>query len=176
VNALWRSGAAGLVAALVLSACAVPSAGPGIVSAREPILAPDGILAGETGMTVSFGRAQDGAVTAVTKLVGAPPARTTAMPECGAGPVQAVSYPGGLTLNFDEQGFAGWVASAGARSWRGPGALRTGMGRTEIAALPGASFSQTSLGTEVEVGDVFGLIGPDDTLQVMFAGVTCFAR
>jgi hypothetical protein len=125
---------------------------------------------------ISFGRARAGAVDAATKLVGAPPSGTRTLSECGAGPVQAVSYPGGLTLNFTGGGFSGWVAKSGSRSWRGPGPLRTGMSRNEVAALPGASFRQTSLGNEVEVGNVFGIIGDDGTLDVMFAGTTCFAR
>jgi hypothetical protein len=165
--------AGALAAALIVAGCATSPSGP---AGPEPLLGPGGILAGSTGQEISFGRARDGAVTAATKLVGAPPSETIALQECGAGPVQAVVYPGGLTLNFTARGFEGWVAQQGRRSWRSSTGLRTGMSRDEAAALPGARITRSSLGEEIAAGDVFGLIGEDGTVSVLYAGITCFAR
>jgi hypothetical protein len=165
-----RRGAAGL--ALLLGACAAPVAAP-----RAPapglVLDPEGLHPAGSALRVDFGRAEAGAVAAVSRLLGTGPVETTAMQECGAGPVKAVSWANGLTLNFQNGTFLGWVSQQGRGA---PSATASGLGPgTARAALQGARFEETSLGTEFAAGGVFGLVEGGE-VRLIWSGVTCFFR
>jgi hypothetical protein len=158
--------------ALLLGACAAPAAetqgpGPGLVLDAE------GLHPAGSALRVDFGRAEAGTVAAVSKLLGAEPVETAANAECGAGPVKAVRWANGLTLNFQRGTFLGWVSEKGRGS---AAATSSGLGPgTARAALQGARFEETSLGTEFEAGGVFGLVEGGE-VRVIRAGVSCFFR
>lgn len=92
------------------------------------MLAESGVLAGATGQEVSFGRARDGAVAAVTRMVGRDPQVVRAGLACPGGVSESVTYAGGLTLYFTPEAFTGWAVDADGRAWRrAPGTgLRAG--------------------------------------------------
>ena len=158
--------------ALLLGACAAPAA-----ETRAPaaglVLDAEGLRPAGSALRVDFGRAEAGTVAAVSRLLGAGPVETATIEECGAGPVKAVRWANGLSLNFQEGTFLGWVSGKG----RGAAATTSsGLGPgTERAALQGARFEETSLGTEFEAGGVFGLIEGGE-VRLIWAGVTCFFR
>jgi hypothetical protein len=152
----------------------------GCVTAAEAPIAPrglygdaEGLQPAATPLRIDFGRAEAGTVAAVTKLLGAGPVETVALEDCGAGPVTAVRWENGLTLNFKRGTFLGWVsqeargAAVTTPAGLGPGSLR--------AAVAGVPISQTSLGAEFEAGGVFGLL-EGDRVGPVWAGVTCFFR
>ena len=150
----------------LLAACApvAPDSSPGLTLDAE------GIQPAGTPLRVDFGRAQDGTIAAVSRLMGRPPAQVVANPECGAGPVTAAVWPGALTLNFQDGTFLGWV-SEGA----GPAATTGIAPGVPRAALPQATFTETSLGTEFATDGVFGLL-EGDRVALVWSGVTCFFR
>ncbi|MDH3262867.1 MAG: hypothetical protein OEM24_02590 [Paracoccaceae bacterium] len=163
---------AALTLALLLGACAAPMAS---TSAAAPglVLDAEGLRPAGSALRVDFGRAEDGAIAAVSRLLGAGPVETAANAECGAGPVKAVRWANGLTLNFQRGAFLGWVSETGRGT---AAAASTGLGPgTARAALQGARFEETSLGTEFEAGGVFGLVEGGE-VRLIWAGVTCFFR
>lgn len=158
--------------ALLLGACAAPAA-----ETRAPgqglVLDAEGLHPAGSALRVDFGRAEAGTVAAVSKLLGAGPVETAANAECGAGPVKAVRWANGLTLNFQRGTFLGWVSEQGQGV---PARTASGLGPgTAQAAVPGAQTRATSLGTEVETGGVFGLVEAGEVRRI-WAGLTCFFR
>jgi hypothetical protein len=123
-------------------------------------------------LRIDFGRAQVGVIETVSRLLGERPDEVVTNTECGAGPITAAAWPGGLTLNFQDGSFAGWVNTdpdlvAG-------GGFRPGQPRLE---MPQASFSVTTLGTEFSRSEVYGLLTDDDAaVRLLWAGTTCFFR
>jgi hypothetical protein len=92
---------AAVALAFALSACAAaPEA------ERAPAFAPDadGIALVGSPLRIDFGRAQAGAISAVTRLEGRGPAGTTAC----AGGVSAARWDSGLALHFRDGAFLGW--------------------------------------------------------------------
>lgn len=164
--ALLLAGCGGLPA--VMQAPSDPTSAP-----PELELAPDGLnVRGTDGLVISYGRAMPGVVEAVRRVIGSPPSDPETNSECGAGPVTAVSFPEGLTLNFQNGAFAGWVANTPAAGETASG-LSVGDGRD---ALGGAATAQTSLGEEAESGGVFVLLDDAGSVDLMWSGVTCFFR
>ncbi|MEM1272596.1 MAG: hypothetical protein AAGF88_02200 [Pseudomonadota bacterium] len=129
-----------------------------------------GIQPAGTNLRIDFGRAQDGVVDTASQLFGAVPDRITEQSECGAGVVTAASWPG-VTLNFLDGDFRGWVLAAPGLSAEG---LTVG---TPRAAINGVTFRETTLGTEFGRNGVFGLILPgEDDVSLLWSGVSCFFR
>ncbi len=167
-----------VLAGVLLAACDVgglPRPGvPGIeaptsaalILSREGLTVP-GAAAGE----ISFGRAMPGVVEAVRRLKGAPLGEPQTNAECGAGPVTAVRFRDGLTLNFMNGAFLGWVADA-----PGAGAAPTGVKVGDTWPPPGAAVQETTLGREAEVAGVQALSRDGWQVDLLFAGVTCFFR
>lgn len=99
-----RGGAVALV--LAFSACAAaPEA------ERPPSFTPDadGIAIVGSPLRIDFGRAELGAVAAVSRLEGEAPRQTVL---CGDG-VRAVRWASGLSLHFREGAFLGWSVADG---------------------------------------------------------------
>lgn len=160
--------------ALALGACAAPATGPEPAGpAPGLVLDAAGLRPADSALRVDFGRAEDGTVAAVSKLVGARPVETGVNADCGAGPVKAVRWANGLTLNFRRGTFLGWISQPG----RGAAArTASGLGPgTPEAALSGARIRRTGLGTEFDADGVGGLIEAG-TVRLTWAGVTCFRR
>ncbi len=79
----------------------------GIAAERQngvPGFAAQGIDVGSTGLEIGFGRAEQGAIAAMTRLTGSQPQR-------GATPCPAVTsarWPDGAVLYFESGTFVGW--------------------------------------------------------------------
>lgn len=166
----------GSVLAAVLALAGCVAAGP--EPARGP--APQGLFLDGAGiqpagspLRVDFGRAEAGTVSAVTKLLGAPPAEVLADAACAGGPMTAVRWSNGLSLSFRRGTFVGWHAAEGRGRPAG-----TAAGLVPGAPPPeGAAPRQTPAGQGVDLGGgVFGLTGGDGTLAVIAAGETCTYR
>ena len=128
-----------------------------------------GILAGQTGLEVSFGRTLDSAVGSVSLLAREKPAQTDARPDCGPGRVQVVRYASGLSLVFRDGALRGWSVSGGETA-PAPNGVRIGQTRAEVAALAGdASIS----GDALRMGGMTGRFGADGRLAALWAGQVC---
>ncbi|MDF0596464.1 hypothetical protein [Psychromarinibacter halotolerans] len=127
-------------------------------------------------LRIDFGRAQDGVLTAVTRVLGAPPANSMTNPECGAGPLQIVQYDR-ITLLFQTGNFVGWttddprVAAANG--------LSAGVTRAQLENGGYGPFQPTTLGVEFEADGIYGLLPDNDAatpIDTLWAGTTCFFR
>jgi hypothetical protein len=89
-----------LAAPFALAACG--GANP---AQRAIAYVPDklGIGLVESGLRVDFGRAREGAISAISRLEGTGPES-----EAPCGPVGAVTWPSGLTAYFQRGAFLGW--------------------------------------------------------------------
>lgn len=159
----------------VVAACGT---GSGDTSGGPQRIRPDagGIAIQNTDLRIDFGRAEAGAVAAVTKVLGSQPQERTVNRACGAGPVAVVRYPQ-IDLLFQDGAFRGWVTrSTGTTTANG---LAPGMRRNQLPEASFGPFRTTSLGVEFDSGGVFGLLpdgGADTPVQYLWAGVSCFFR
>ncbi|MCF8505738.1 MAG: hypothetical protein K9G59_12570 [Caulobacter sp.] len=178
---------------LALAACDKPAATPAAPAEPAAPAAPatpamplklaltgDGLtVVAETGSTQLLAFSRDKVQTLVTMTRVEPaPGVESVNSECGAGPLTFVAWPGGLTLLFQEDRFAGWtVDKPGLTTMDGIG---VGSTRAELlAARPGATVEESTLGTEFAVADMGGLFdgkGPDAKIDTLWAGVTCMFR
>ncbi|MBF9060766.1 hypothetical protein HKCCSP123_16415 [Rhodobacterales bacterium HKCCSP123] len=158
-----------LAASALLAACVSTPSEP-----EQPALTLDsrGIQPTISRLRIDFGRAQVGVVDTVTRLLGEGPVQVSTNAECGAGPVTAAAWADGLTLNFQNGDFVGWVNTD--PDLPTGGGIRPGQPRLE---LPQVSFSITSLGTEFSRSEVYGLLTEnDEAVRIVWAGTTCFFR
>lgn len=148
-----------------------------VTTPREPeppvlVLDGGGMLPNAGPLRVDFGRDQTGVIDTVSRLLDEPPVSVTTNSLCGAGPVTAARWDDGLTLNFMDGAFVGWTSSD--PEFPVAGGFVAGQPRLE---MPQVSFQVTSLGTEFNRGDVFGILTEDEAeIGLMYAGVTCFFR
>lgn len=102
--------------------------------------------------------------------------------ECGAGPMTIAQLPGGLSLLFQEERFAGWSADG-----REPNIAATASGiaagvstRAQLeAAYPDLGVEESTLGREFSGGGLGGLLdgdGPQARVTALWAGTTCMFR
>lgn len=181
---------------LALAACDKPAATPAAPAAPAPAAAPaapatpamplklaltgEGLtVVAESGSTqlLAFSRDKGQTLITMTRVEPAPGVETVNS-ECGAGPLTFVEWPGGLTLLFQEDRFAGWTMDkAGLTTMDGIG---VGSTRAELlAARPATTVEESTLGTEFAVADMGGLFdgkGPDAKVTHLWAGVTCMFR
>jgi hypothetical protein len=163
-----------------------PPSGPAPVATGQASVALDAggllIVMKDTGSTrmIDFGLPKDRTVAIVTNVAGAPTPESTNS-ECGAGPVQFIAYPDGLTLLFQEDRFVGWSLdkdAAGKQSTMS--GIGVGSTRSDLAAAySGVQVSETSLGQEFSAGGLYGVLdGPDGAakIEVMWAGTSCVFR
>lgn len=162
--------AASLLAAALLAGCTLGTPAPEPAAPPPAGLTPDaeGLQPAGTTLRIDFGRAQPGVIDAVTRLLGEGPASVTRNGECGAGLVTAARWTNGLTLNFLEGDFRGWVVDA-------PGQPVAG-GLSVGAQAPGVPLQDTTLGQEFQSGGVFGLVQDGATIDTLWSGTTCFFR
>ena len=155
---------AGWLAVLALSACG-PAPPPQIAG-----LVPDsgGLQPAGTNLRIDFSRAEAGAIDTVSRILGARPSEIVDQTECGAGPVRAVRWQSGLTLNFQDGDFVGWVVDA-------PGHIVAGGYQVGMEA-PDLALHRTSLGHEFAAGGVFGAAQEDATITTLWSGTTCYFR
>ena len=143
------------------------------------------LTAGQPGLHPSsayaFGMPRAAIVAAVAAIRG-PATDEGANEECGAGPMQFTNF-GPLVLNFQEGRWVGWSLAGPPASpplktdWDlGIGSPRADLDDGDRAQ---AQISQTSLGTEFSVGDIFGVLsgsGANATVTHMWAGLACNFR
>lgn len=203
MNTLRTSAA--VVALLVLAACgqasqpadAPPADAPPPASAPPPS-APAPAATGKTalsldpaGLTVvivdtgstrmlDFGLPKAQTLEILGRVAG-PLGAETLNSECGAGPMEFVAAPGGLTLLFQDDRFAGWSVdrqSAGKQSTMN--GIGVGSTRSElVAAFAGVDVQETSLGQEFSAGGLSGVLsgpGADAKIETMWAGTSCVFR
>ncbi|MBO6603962.1 MAG: hypothetical protein JJ938_09645 [Roseicyclus sp.] len=166
----------GLAAAgLALTACApggIPERAATTPTPRSVTLDEGGVQPSGTPLRIDFGRAQDGVIETMTRLQGAAPVEIARQTECGPGPVTAARWQNGLTLNFLDGDFRGWTMTGPDLST--PQGIFAGMARAD---LPGADFSETSLGTGFRAGGIFGILDERGSeVRMIWAGATCFQR
>ena len=148
-----------------------------VTTPREPepptlVLDGGGLLPSSGPLRIDFGREQTGVIDVVSRLLDEAPVSISTNTECGAGPVTAAMWEDGLTLNFLDATFAGWTSSDPA--FPVAGGFVAGQPRLD---MPQVSFQVTTLGTEFNRGDVFGILDDAETqIDLMWAGVTCFFR
>jgi len=100
------------------------------------------------------------------------PVEITTVEECGAGPMTIARWEGGLSLNFIDEDFRGWVSSDPTLPI--DGGFIPGQARTE---MPQVSFQVTTLGNEFNIGPVSGLLDETESaILLMWSGATCFFR
>jgi hypothetical protein len=92
----------------LLTAC-----GPQDAPRLSYTLASDGVNVTGTGLSISFGRAEDGARSALAKLAG-PEREVTVRPGCGT----AVRHLDGLVVIHGDGVFVGWIAADGRSAGR----------------------------------------------------------
>ncbi len=125
---------------------------------------------------IDFGRAEAGAIAAVTKVLGAAPVSRTDNAECGAGPATLVKYDR-IDLLFQGGAFRGW-STDDPRTAAANG-LSAGITRRQLEGGGYGPFEATSLGVEFSAGGVSGLLpdnAPDTPVQMLWAGTSCFFR
>ncbi|WP_071673791.1 hypothetical protein [Nioella nitratireducens] len=142
---------------------------PGAEGPAPQGLTPDagGLQPASTDLRIDFGRAQEGAIATVSRLLGAQPTDITTMADCGD--VTAAYWADGLTMNFVDGDFRGWVLTE-------PDLTAAG-GLTVGDMPPAVQMENTTLGQEFEVGGVWALVeetGP--AITTLWSGRTCFFR
>lgn len=165
-------GIAALGALVILAGCATAP----MVSRDTPSieLTETGLGPAGSPLQIDFGRAQQGVLDAVTALQGEGPRDAGVNGECGAGPVFAANWDNGLTLNFQNDRFLGWVVQAPFKAGYPAGATPLG---TAEADLAGITLEDTTLGKEFFGGGMWHLV-EEDRAQVttVWSGLTCFFR
>ncbi len=165
-----------LVLLAVLAGCSATLAP--VAKMRAGGLVPDdsGLQPAGSDLRIDFGRDKTGVVEAVSRVLGARPVSDVVNAECGAGPVNTVSWAG-LDLTFMDGDFLGWIVDDAALTVAG--GLRIGQTRAALEAAGAGPFRETSLGVEFESGGVFGLLdagGGDAPVTLLWSGLTCFFR
>ena len=164
-----RSVAILLAAGLVLAGCAT--------APEEPEVPPftltgTGIDPTISRLSIDFGRAQVGVIDTVRRLLRERPVEVVTVAECGAGPMTIARWENGLSLNFVDEDFRGWVSSD--PNLPVDGGFIPGQARVE---MPQVSFQVTTLGNEFNIGPISGLLDETESeIQIMWSGATCFFR
>lgn len=153
---------------------AEPRAAAPQVAANEVVLRSDGLTAGAESFFFAAGQSEVEA--ALSRAIGKP-GDSGENPECGSGPLAYSSFPGGLTVHFQEGSLVGWNWNEQAASISSAGGLAIGADRATIEALDGYSpISESTLGEEFALGDRLGGFFEDGKLVMLYAGTQCFFR
>lgn len=144
------------------------------VAANEVLLNGQGLTAGPEAFYFAAGQKEVEA--AVARALGKASDSGT-NEECGAGPVDYSSFPGGLTVNFQNGSLVGWFWGDEAENISLEGGISIGAPRSEIEAEEGfAPIGDSTLGEEFSLGDRIGGFFEGDRLSVLYAGTQCFFR
>jgi hypothetical protein len=122
-----------------------------------------------TPLRIDFGRAEAGAVAAVTRLLAAAPSSREAVAGCG-GSTTVVRWANGFSMTFRDDAFIGWsAAKARGTPMRTVEGLAPGQPRS---AATGATFEETAQGTRLRMGDIRGSLAGDE-IDLLWAGTAC---
>lgn len=137
------------------------------------------VYAGDSDL--KFGTPIREAIAAVDGMLG-PGSKPETNNECGAGPMEFVKWPDGLTGVFQDGKFAGWSVESGSPKGTYVTDKGVGVGSTRVellAAYPDARVEETSLGTEFTAGAYDGVLdgkGPEARIDTLWAGLSCVFR
>ncbi|MEO9609062.1 MAG: hypothetical protein ABJH22_01755 [Marinomonas sp.] len=170
---------------MALAACdsgAVPSpAERQLQQSAAPVLAEDVIVLSPQGIglgakTLYFSADKAEVMSALDLALGQPIASNDNM-ECGAGRVASATYALGLSVNFQNDHFAGWSTNDRTGALRVAGAVQVGMTRDAAETAAGYSLiAGSSLGEEFTLGAQMGGFVEDDGVNMIYAGTQCFFR
>lgn len=194
--------AAPLALALALAACGQPAA-DGVAPAAEPAaapaeapipaskvedkpaiaLAPDGLrLVASSGSArgLDFGLGKAEVVEILTQAHGVS-GKASSNSECGAGPIDFVAWPDGLSALFQDDKFVGWsLGHDAAKTLTTMNGVGLGSTRSQLAeAFGGLKVEETTLGHEFDAGGIYGILsgpGANATVDAMWAGTSCVFR
>ncbi len=151
-----------------------PRAAAPSVAANEVVLRADGLDAGAEAFYFAAGQSEVEA--ALSRAIGKPD-DSGENAECGSGPLGFASFPGGLTVHFQEGSLVGWNWREPSDSIRTAGGFAIGAERTAIEALDGYTpISDSTLGEEFALGDRLGGFFEESRLSMLYAGTQCFFR
>lgn len=173
------------IAALGLAACdasevettdADASLATAAIDPAQITLEGDGLTVGAESFYFNAGQAE--VETALARALNAK-GETMEQPECGAGPMTATTYPGGLTVNFQEGQLVGWFLREGAEKIALQSGAGIGAARHEIETLEGfAMVEGSTLGEEFysESAGIGGFLSDEGAVSELYAGTQCFFR
>ena len=126
---------------------------------------------------LAFGASQS---AVIAPLLGRGTPAQERLSECGAGPLEQARWEDGLSLYFQDGKFAGWALDGrnGSRLTTAAG-IGIGSTRAELQGAYAARVFESSLGTEFEAGNLFGLLdgaGANAKITNLGAGVSCNMR
>jgi hypothetical protein len=138
------------------------------------VLRGDGVSLAEGGK-IAFGTSADQTVDRLAAAFGAPPSNRERLPDCGPGPLEAVSWDNGFSAYMHDGRFTGWTA-LDQRTAEGIG---FGSTRAELDAAYHPAIERTSLGAEWSADGISGVLesdAPDAAVSAIWAGETCVMR
>lgn len=169
------------VAVLALAACDAGDPVDPVAQSGEALdpslvtLKTDGLNAGPEAFYFAAGQSE--VVASLGRALGKPD-DSGSMPECGAGPMEFASFPGGLTVNFQNGALVGWNLGAGDANITFNDDIGIGAARSNVEMMPGFTMIEGStLGEEFALGEEgpFGFF-EDGKVSMLYAGTQCFFR
>ena len=138
----------------------------------------EGLVAGAE--SFFFAAGQNEVEAALTNVIGEPLARNQ-NDECGAGPMAMTSYPGELTVNFQDGALVGWNIGAApegeAKKIQIDSDVAIGMSSEDLAVAPGYTpIEGSTLGEEFALSDRVGGFVDDGVVTMLYSGTQCFFR
>ena len=128
---------------------------------------------------IPFGMPAEQAIAAVGAALGVPRARGTNQ-DCGAGPLDFLTFDDGLLLAVQDGRFVGWtVRAAGPHTPTTMSGIGLGSTRAALEGAYSARVQQTSLGIEFFAGGLQGVLASDAAsapITDLWAGTSCVAR
>ncbi|MXP32610.1 aspartate-semialdehyde dehydrogenase [Erythrobacter jejuensis] len=138
------------------------------------VLRSGGLAAGAEAFYFSSGRNE--VESALAKVLGEPEGRD-AIAECGAGAMEFTNFPGGLTVNFQNDFLVGWSFNEANQQIATQGNISVGSPRQEVEGVDGYSpIPDSTLGDEFALGDSMGGFMGEDAVEGLYAGTNCFFR
>jgi hypothetical protein len=134
----------------------------------------DGLVAGAE--SFFFAAGQNEVNTALASVLGEP-TESGENAECGAGPVEFATYPGGLTVHYQSGSFVGWNLSEAADNIVVDADVSIGTPLDNADDAPGFGMIEGStLGDEFMVGNKLGGFLEEGAVSMLYAGTQCFSR
>jgi len=106
---------------------------------------------------------------------------TNTIDECGAGPMSMTSFPGELTVNFQEGSLVGWNIATAPEGEGGniqiDSDVAIGMSSEDLAKATGfAPIEGSTLGEEFSLSNTMGGFVDQGAVTMLYAGTQCFFR
>ena len=99
------------------------------------------------------------------------------MEECGAGPMIAADFPGGVRVNFQEDKLVGWIVDETNDRAKVVGDVQIGTTVAEAEAADGfLMIADSTLEGEFSLGPAIGGFVDQATVTTLYAGTQCFFR